>query len=794
MTIHPSKSLIAMVLHWLPRLFSCFAIVLFSLTVPSALLAQSTGSIIGLVKDETGEPIPSVRVEIPALEKGALTDDEGIYSFSRIEAGKHQMRLTYPGKDTINQEISLQAGQALKLDFILKDLQLNTIEVTDENIGKINREAVNVAVTKITAREISLLPSLGTPDLAQYLQVLPGVVFTGDQGGQLFVRGGTPIQNMVILDGAIIYNPFHTIGLYSIFDTDIIRNVDVYSGGFSGEYGGRVSSVMDIRTRSGNFQRFSGKVHANPITAGALLEGPLFAKSADGQAPASFMVSARHCYLNQTASSLYSYVDEERGLPFSFTDLYGKFTLGNGTNQLSLFAFNQQDKVDYKVPTSYSWRQSGGGLTARFVPPGSSVIIDANVAISRYENNQLEQTEAYPRRSSINGFNGRFNFGNIINSIHRLDYGIALLGFSTDLSFANSLGIRTEQAENNTELAAYAKYKHVFLSGTRIKGSAPFERFVFEPSVRMHYYNDQQHFSLEPRIRTKLNFKRVSFQFAAGAFTQNLISSTSDRDVVVLFQGFMSAPLQLPDKKLDHSLQAAMHLLGGVELELMPNLSTTIEGWYKNFNQLSNINRMRLFPEDRVFITETGTALGFDLMLKYSFEQVYLYATYSWMRIERTDAIQTYNPVFDRRHTSNFVGSYFWGQLRDKKTQKLLDPKWEISARWTLGSGFPFTQTQGFFERINFGGSGALANLVTQNGELGFIPSDQFNGGRLPAYHRLDLSIKRRFQLGTRSIFELNLNAINVYNRANIFYFDRISYQRADQLPFIPTVGAIFSF
>src|SRR6202007_2836734 len=100
-------------------------------------------------------------------------------------------------------------------------------------------------------------------------------VFTGDQGGQLYIRGGTPVQNKVLLDGMIVYNPFHSIGLFSVFDNDIIRNADVYTGGFGAEYGGRISSIMDITTRDGNKKRVAGKIAASPFGAKVLVEGPI---------------------------------------------------------------------------------------------------------------------------------------------------------------------------------------------------------------------------------------------------------------------------------------------------------------------------------------------------------------------------------------------------------------------------------------------------------------------------------------------------------------------------------------
>ncbi len=130
---------------------------------------------------------------------------------------------------------------------------LGEVEVSAE--GQENKKQVKMSMIKATKKEIQAVPSIGgEADIATYFQTVPGVVSTGDQGGQMYVRGGSPVQNKVLLDGMIIYNPFHSIGFFSVFDTEVIRNADIYTGGFSAKYGGRISSVMDITTKEGNKQ------------------------------------------------------------------------------------------------------------------------------------------------------------------------------------------------------------------------------------------------------------------------------------------------------------------------------------------------------------------------------------------------------------------------------------------------------------------------------------------------------------------------------------------------------------
>ena len=174
-------------------------------------------------------------------------------------------------------------------------VKLNEVRISAERSEM--KTEVKAAAIKITKQDMEMIPSIGgEPDLAQYMQVIPGVVFTGDQGGQLYIRGGSPIQNKVLLDGMTIYSPFHSIGLFSVFDTDIIRNTDVYTGGFSAEYGGRISSIMDIKTIDGNKKEFGGKVSANTFGSKLFIEGPLL-----GNEKSSFIFSGKTSYLDKSS-------------------------------------------------------------------------------------------------------------------------------------------------------------------------------------------------------------------------------------------------------------------------------------------------------------------------------------------------------------------------------------------------------------------------------------------------------------------------------------------------------------
>ncbi len=739
----------------------------------------------GSLLDKEGEPVVGALVRLLPTQRGTLTNAEGLFSISGVSAGEYTLVITALGIDTLREVIRVDGRRpviTLKLTASPKALELSAVEIVESvTPARIDPTRVTVAVTPIAPRQVYALPSFGVPDVAQYLQVLPGIVFTGDQGGQLYIRGGTPIQNLTLLDGAIIYSPFHTLSLFSIFETDILRQVQVYSAGFGAEYGGRISSVMDIRTRSGNFDRLSGRAYVTPFVAGLLGEGPLpFLKNG------SWIVSGRQGYIQQSTPRLYPYIKDS--LPFQFQDLYGKVTFGRGPDQINLFGFRQMDRVDLGAQGINTWQQWGAGGSFTNLPQASRVRITGSFAYSRFQNTFTSPFELRPRYSEIGGFNGGFTFSYLFGA-DELAYGVEVRGFSTDFIFTNGLGFITQQRQSNTEGAGYVRYQKLFRKETVSDEGVPtfFTRAVIEPSLRLHFYNTYGYFSIEPRLRAKLNGQRWSLQTAAGRYVQNWVSAVSDRDIVILFQGFLTAPELVANAQLRHPLQEAYHLTLGGEYQLLPNFLINLEAWYKDFTQLTNINRERLFPEDPVFITEIGYAYGADLTIRYQTPNLSLYGTYSYQYNHRSDFRQSYFPLWDRRHTANLVGSYTWGPWQNVARGR--ERRWEASLRWTLGSGLPFTQTLGFFEKLLFLQNGSQAPYPTQQGVLAILLSPRYNAARLPAYHRLDLALKYRQRLSEIFLLETSFTLLNAYNRPNVFYIDRITARRYNQLPLLPMLG-----
>lgn len=772
----------------------------------------TTGIIKGFVYDKaTGEPVIFTNVLLLGTKIGVQTDVNGYFTITQVKPGTYTLFTSLIGYDTVKATININAGEVVtkKLFLGLQSKELASVEVSAHKTEKATQ--INAGSITVTPREMKLLPSAGgEPDIAQYLQVIPGVVFTGDQGGQLYIRGGAPSQTGILLDGITVYNPFHSIGLYSVFETDAIRNVEVQTAGFNAQYGNRTSAILDVRTKDGNKNRLSGKLSASPIMARAMLEGPLMKAKKEGGSSTTFLFSMKHSYLDKTSKSIYGSFGEpfNSGLPYSFTDLYGKVTFnGDNGSKLNLFGFSFDDKASVFKPKTdsanadFHWKARGAGATFVVTPGSSSALINGRFAYSKYtiDYTNFNELPIVPKTSGIDGFEGAIDFTYFLPGYSQFRYGVEVSGFHTTLDYKDVLGNKVTLDRRNTLAALYMMFRKNFG-----------EKLVFEPGFRVQYYSAISKFSPEPRIGLKYNVSStVRVKAAAGLYSQNIISTKSDRDIVNFFSGFLLSPdqqIQNTDQQtVNNNLQTAYHVVGGLEVDVR-NVEFNLEPWYKNFTQNIELSRIKISNSDPDFIAGNGIAYGVDLSAKYNRKRWYLWGAASYQQVTYETLVlvnnkvyapppsyqfqyevvkQSYSPPFDRRFNLNLLASYTLGKKRDI----------EISTRFNYGSPFPFTQTQGFYENLSPTANSIGTNINQQNGGTpGLLYASDINGGRLSAYHRLDLSVKKRFDIAKHSNIETMLSITNVYNRNNIFYIDRNDNIRVYQLPVFPSLNVTWNF
>lgn len=780
--------------------------ILLLLLISVAAQAQK-GGVRGLITEKgTGEPMIGAVVYVEGTTYAAATDVEGFYNIAGVPSGDYLLKVKYLGYDSASVAITIGNGmisQNLSMEEAI--IEGTIIDVSAKNEAA--RNDVQISVVRITPKEINKIPAAGgEADFAQYLQVLPGIVSTGDQGGQLYIRGGAPVQNKILLDGMTLFNAFHSIGFFSVFETDIIRTADVYTGGFSAVYGGRSSAVVDIKTREGNRQRLAGMINVNPFVVKGLIEGPLIKLNEETGSSLSFLATVKHSYLKESSAFLYSYANEAGELPYNFTDGHAKISyLGGNGSRLNAFGFYHSDRVRFEGLANYDWNAWGAGVDFKIVPGQAKFVMNGALAYSTYNANFLEEgNSSKVRKSDVGSFNANVNFIYYLPKSRAFNFGVEINNMSTQFEYSTTSDVDFTQGgdspQSNMEAGLYAQFK------------GRFGPIVIEPSVRMQAYASLGEVRIEPRLGLKWNITNwLRFKAAGGMYSQNLISSVDEKDVVNLFVGFLGGPndgvYRLEDGnyvKTETRLQTSIHAIGGFEVDAGKYVTLNVEPYYKWFPQIVSLNRNRTADDQgKNYLAEEGAAYGIDFSGTFEKDQLYLYAAYSLGYVTRDDGVQSYYAHFDRRHNVNFVASYSFRIGKDKPTdkggkiEKPTEYPFEIGVRWNLGSGFPFTRTQGFYANQTFA-NGISTNYLTDNNDpntdLGVIYEEELNQGRLPYYHRLDLSFKYTVDLPKHMKLTVAASVTNSYDRANIFYFDRIEYKRIDQLPIMPAINLNLKF
>jgi len=372
--------------------------------------SQTKATLKGIVLDQnTSQPVIGAHIYLPDGQTGSASDENGFFQVTGLNSLKYTFFISAIGYETKSISVDLSQKKFIEERILLipKTQEINQLVISGRAQQK--RTETNISVHHLDAKQIEKIPAYGaTPDLVQYLQMLPGITFTGDQGGQLYIRGGSQSMNKFLVDGISLYNPIHSMGLFSVIDTDILQGADVYTGGFGAKFSGAIASAMDVRIRTGNMKEFNASVSVDPFQTSVLAEGPIVKKNESRNFSISYLLSGKQSLIDRT-SSFYPHL-ESNGLPFSFRDFLGKISMrGNSGDKLDVLVFNNSDGVNYPGLVNMNWQSMGGGIQATIFPYQSKAQMHPYIYYSSYKIDYQTEDQK-PSSSLVNGFQAGLSY------------------------------------------------------------------------------------------------------------------------------------------------------------------------------------------------------------------------------------------------------------------------------------------------------------------------------------------------------------------------------------------------
>lgn len=731
-----------------------FVLLFYFTFVPSVVSGQETGTLRGLVTDSTtSEALAYGNVFIQEISKGASTDSKGYFLIPSVPANTDfTLIVSYVGYTTKKMTIRVTRNKITHYDIKMapSSVQLQTIEKIGEKI--IEPNATDISLQRLASRDLEALPKGVETDVFRSLQYLPGVQSTGDVSARYFVRGGASNQNLVLIDGVTIYNPFHALGLFSVIDPDMINTVDFFKGGFSAEFGGRLSSVMNIITKDGNRNRLSAKATASFISGKFLLEGPI--------PGGSFILTGRKSYSNQVLKKFLN----EQNVPIDFHDFSFKANLSSPDFiEGAKFTFNgffSGDNIQNQDPRveDFNWKNNVFGFKW-FQVGDSPLFFEVGMSASNFSGELIPKlSNSRAASNEVNDIGLQMDFTYMFDSKDEIGLGFHINQVKTSLFLENSRGIKTDLGKSAANISLYAKYK--FLQ---------FESFGMDAGTRMNLT------SLSDNPNTKFFEPRLSFTWrlipeialkgAWGIYQQELTTISDENEIINLFEPWIISPDYLTPA-------SAIHYILGFDTKPFAFLNFTVEGYYKTIDNLPLLNEKKIVGSDPDFVAGTGESYGLELSAKVNAGFVSFSAAYTHSYAYKVLDGLRYYPRYDIRHSLNLGLELNFGK------------DWTANITWIYNSGLPFTQMLGYYDKYYADNLFAQWNAFDPRRPYSIIGIQ--NLGRLPDYHRMDVTISKKIDLSFMKI-DVDFSIVNIYNRKNIFYFKRETGERVNMLPFLPT-------
>lgn len=725
------------------------------------------GQIIDISNDET---LAGATVYIEEIDNGTITNYDGKF-VTQLKQGRYRLITSYVGYYNDTTLVNLIRDKFITIKLKQKSEQISEVIIKAHKKGD-NLRSLNVSLNKIDIKSMEALPNfMGEPDIMRAISFLPGVHTGGEGSAGMYVRGGSSDQNLILFDNAVVYNPQHFGGLVSVFNQDVIKQVDAYKGGIPSEYGGRLSSLIDIKMKDGNLQQHEGNIAIGNISSKITLQGPIRKNKG------SYIVSGRRSYFD-----LFFGLSDDQSIKDSkiyFSDFNAKINFKIGKkDRLYISGFNWTDYVDFRAKFALAWDNSSGIIKWNHIVD-SSLFFNISVLVTNYYYKLFLNTPKsmeFDWGARFIDINYKFDFIHKITANSTLKYGLNSIyhifemgelqpGENSNFTTINApkknalesaLYLENDQHINSSLSIRYGVRANIFnqLGGTpeynyngEVDKNSIIGKIDYQKSSIIKTY-----WGIEPRITARYKLNNSSSLKASYNKTYQFLHQLTTTN--------SPTPLDIwgPSSKYIKPQSADQYVLGYFKNFLNNSIEISSEIYYKNmYNQIDFVDNAQPLLNDHIeteIKTGEAYAYGLELQLKKTEGNLRGSISYTYSKARRkingiNNGVE-YSPEYDKPH--------------DFKIQTLykISKNWDIGATWQFTTGKPATFPNGKFSYGPY-----MVQTYKDGGR---------NNYRLDDYHRLDLSANYAINPENRVGFSHNINIslINVYMRKNPYslYFE----------------------
>ncbi|HBF88229.1 MAG TPA: TonB-dependent receptor [Bacteroidales bacterium] len=743
-------------------------ILLITLTAICSVLFAQKYTISGYVREKSsGEDLIGANIYAKEISKGTTSNQYGFYSLS-LEKGKYSIVYSFIGYDDFVEIITLDKD--IKKNIELSSSVITTKEVVVAADRIENIESTQMGQVRLPIEKVKVIPAfLGEIDVLKTIQLLPGVKSGGEGSSGFYVRGGGPDQNLILLDDATVYNASHLFGFFSVFNADAVKDINLIKGGMPAQYGGRLSSVLDITMKDGNNKKYEVDGGIGVISSRLTVQGPIKKDTS------SFIVSARRTYIDILVDPFIKKTAKAKGSGYYFYDLNAKASYRfsdkdrlfiSGYYGRDVFTFkNKEAGFDVQIP----W---GNGISAlRWNHLFSDkLFLNTTATFSSYKFNFEASDEDYEFNmfSGITDYSIKSDFNYLPSVRHNLKFGISYIKHVFVPSSATAK-INETSFDTGEIIKQHARDAAIYINedfdvneklkisggirGTFFQQVGPFTRFVkdeYDKTIDTLYFdkgdNVKWYKHLEPRFSLRYSINMTSSIKAS--FTQNY----QYIHLATISSASMPTDLWIPSSEIVQPQYGVQYALGYFRNFKNDMFETSIEVYYKELeNQIEykdGANPMNTFGDnsDNFFAFGSGQSYGLELFLKKRLGKTTGWIGYTWSKTYRTfenlNNGESFPAKYDRRHDISFIATHE------------LNEKWVFAMVFVYSTGNALTLPEGKYY-IN----GMLAN---QYGKI--------NSYRMAPYHRLDLSATYYVKKNKKIESSWNFAVFNAYNRYNPYF------------------------